>query len=105
MEKERASDSSTFGTLLRRHRLAIGLSQEALAERARMSTIGVGALERGDRRTPHRETVASLALALALSAEQRRAFEAAAALRALTRRRDAPAPSPSFDAGSFAPNN
>jgi transcriptional regulator with XRE-family HTH domain len=41
----------TFGSLLRRQRLAAGLSQELLAERARMSTNGIGALERGDRRT------------------------------------------------------
>ena len=41
-----------FGTLLRRHRLAAGLSQEALAERARMSTNGVGALENGWLRIP-----------------------------------------------------
>ncbi len=78
-EEERASDSSPFGTLLRRHRLAAGLWQEALAERARMSTDGISALERGTRRWPQRETVALLADALGLSAEQRRAFEAAAA--------------------------
>jgi len=70
--------SSTFGTLLRRHRLLAGLSQEALAERARLSTNGIGALERGYRRTPQRETLALLTGALALNEEQRRVFEAAA---------------------------
>jgi predicted ATPase/ribosome-binding protein aMBF1 (putative translation factor) len=69
--------SSDFGTLLRRHRLTAGLSQEALADLARMSTNGIGALERGDRRTPQRETLALLAKALGLDAEQRREFEAA----------------------------
>ncbi|MFY9718337.1 MAG: helix-turn-helix domain-containing protein, partial [Candidatus Cybelea sp.] len=64
--------------LLRQHRIAAGLSQEALAERARMSAHGVSALERGYRRTPQRETFALLARALALSEEQRREFEAAA---------------------------
>ena len=64
--------------LLRRFRLAAGLSQEALAERARMSTNGIGALERGYRRTPQRETLALLVNALALSDEQRGELEAAA---------------------------
>jgi predicted ATPase/transcriptional regulator with XRE-family HTH domain len=72
--------------LLRRYRLAAGLSQEALAERARMSTNGIGALERGYRRTPQHETVALLAGALALDEGQREDFEAAAARSALPRR-------------------
>ena len=65
--------------LLRQYRLAAALSQEALAERARMSTQGISALERGYRRTPQRETLALLSGALALSDEQREEFEAAAA--------------------------
>ena len=80
MEDEgRVASSSEFGTLLRRYRLAAGLSQEALAERARMSTNGIGALERGYRRTPQRETLALLVRALELDDEQRSEFEAAAA--------------------------
>ena len=67
-----------FGRLLRQHRLAAGFSQEVLAERARMSVNGVGLLERGERRSPQRETLASLADALALTADQRREFEAVA---------------------------
>jgi predicted ATPase/transcriptional regulator with XRE-family HTH domain len=63
---------------LRRYRLSAGLSQEALAERARMSTNGIGALERGYRRTPQRDTLALLCGALALNNEQRGEFEAAA---------------------------
>jgi non-specific serine/threonine protein kinase len=58
--------------------LAAGLTQEALAERARISAQAVGALERGDRRSPQRETRALLADALALDAEERAAFETAA---------------------------
>jgi predicted ATPase/DNA-binding XRE family transcriptional regulator len=77
-DEERLTAASDFGNLLRRHRLAVGLSQEALAERARISTHGVSALERGYRRTPQRETVALLATALVLTGEQRREFEAAA---------------------------
>ncbi|HEV3091836.1 MAG TPA: helix-turn-helix domain-containing protein [Candidatus Cybelea sp.] len=67
-----------FGALLRQHRIAAGLSQEALAERARMSADGISALERGHRRTPQRETLVLLAGALALDDEQRRAFALAA---------------------------
>lgn len=78
--------SSDFGTLLRSYRLAAGLSQEALAERARMSANGIGALERGYRRTPQRETLALLASALALNDPQRQAFEAAATRRVKPRR-------------------
>jgi len=50
-EPVRAGDLPNFGVLLRRYRLAAGLSQEALADRARMSANGIGSLERGDRRT------------------------------------------------------
>jgi predicted ATPase/DNA-binding XRE family transcriptional regulator len=91
VEREgRNSAAPDFGTLLRRYRLDAGLSQEALAERARLSLHGISALERGYRRTPQRETLELLAGALALSAEQRRAFEAAAVRVSLPRRRDGP---------------
>ncbi|MFZ1019206.1 MAG: helix-turn-helix transcriptional regulator, partial [Candidatus Cybelea sp.] len=61
MEDEaRAPGALEFGVLLRHHRLAAGLSQEALAERARMSADGISALERGHRRTPQRETLTLL---------------------------------------------
>ncbi|HET8662353.1 MAG TPA: tetratricopeptide repeat protein [Micromonosporaceae bacterium] len=72
----------SFGALLRAHRRATGLTQEALAERAALSGQAVGALERGDRRFPHRDTVARLAVALGLTAEARAAFVAAASRRA-----------------------
>lgn len=86
MENERVSaGASTFGTLLRRYRLAVGLSQEALAERARISVQGIGALERGDRRTPQRETLSLLIAALALSPEDRRTLEAAAVRQSVPR--------------------
>lgn len=79
--------SSPFGSLLRRYRLAAGLSQETLAERARVSLDGISALERGYRRSPQRETLALLAGALDLSEDQRRAFEAAAIRPRSPRRR------------------
>ena len=62
---------SRFGDVLRRHRLAAGLSQEQLAERAGLSVRGISDLERGRRATPRPETVRMLAEALALSAEER----------------------------------
>lgn len=86
MENERgAPGSRDFAALLRHYRVAAGLSQAALAERAGMSSQGVSALERGFRRTPQRGTLALLAGALALDYEQRRGFEAAAARWVLLR--------------------
>ena len=84
--EERVRGSSAFGILLRQYRLAAGLSQEALAERARMSTDGIGALERGYRHSPRRDTLALLADALELDEEQREEFEATAARGARQRR-------------------
>ncbi len=81
-----AAGASDFGTLLRCHRVAAGLSQGALAERARMSANGIGALERGYRRTPHHETLLLLAGALALDERQREEFEATAVRSGLPRR-------------------
>ena len=80
--------TADFGALLRRYRLAAGLTQEALAERAGVSLDGISALERGYRRSPHRDTLALLAGALALSDGQRHAFEASAARPAFPRRRE-----------------
>jgi len=76
--EDRGRERPAFGVLVREYRIAAGLTQEALAERARMSTNGIGSLERGDRREPHRDTIALLADALALTPQQRAEFEAAA---------------------------
>jgi predicted ATPase/transcriptional regulator with XRE-family HTH domain len=77
-EAEYVSVSSGFGKLLRDYRLGAGLSQEALAERARMSSFAISALERGHRRKPQSKTLALLAEALELDADQRAQFQAAA---------------------------
>jgi len=69
---------ASFGELLRQHRVARGFSQETLAELARLSTSAIGALERGSRRAPYRESVALLADALQLSGLERAEFETAA---------------------------
>jgi predicted ATPase/DNA-binding XRE family transcriptional regulator len=74
MSDERGAD---FGIALRRFRSAAGLSQEALAERARVSAKAVSALERGARRTPYRATVCALEEALDLSPAERGELEAA----------------------------
>ncbi len=65
---------TAFGAELRRYRLAAGLSQEALAERARLSAAAVAALEAGRRSTPRPETLARLADALGLAPPARRAL-------------------------------
>ena len=67
-----------FGPLLRRLRLSARLSQEELAERARLSVEAISALERGRRRAPYRETIRLLSDALALPAATRGELEAAA---------------------------
>lgn len=68
-----------FADLLRSHRRAIGFSQEHLAELASLSPAAIGALERGARRRPQRETVVALSNALRLDAERHAQFEDAAA--------------------------
>ncbi|HEY8745325.1 MAG TPA: helix-turn-helix transcriptional regulator [Chloroflexota bacterium] len=60
-----ATEPSSFAALLRRGRQAAGLSQETLAERAGLSPRAISALENGERRAPHPDTVARLATALA----------------------------------------
>jgi non-specific serine/threonine protein kinase len=60
-----------FGLLLQRYRLAAGLSQDELAERAGVSRRGVADLERGARRSPHPATVRCLAEAMRLREPER----------------------------------
>lgn len=74
---ERPVDS-TFGTLLRQCRLDAGMTQQTLAERARLSVEAVSTLERGARTRPYRETVALLARALELSPKREALLERAA---------------------------
>src|SRR5215472_4922644 len=59
--------------MLRRHRVAAGLTQEELAERAGMSVRGLSYLEK-DGRQPYRDTVRRLADALRLDEPARVAF-------------------------------
>ena len=72
------SGPPTFGALLRAHRRAANLTQGDLAARSGLSVEGIGALERGDRRSPWSSTIDSLAEALRLDARQKEALIAAA---------------------------
>ncbi len=78
MDADRIFDLPAFGELLRAHRLAAGLTQEELAERAGLSRRGISDLERGVRTHPYRETARLLADGLGLEGPQRSAFLAAA---------------------------
>jgi transcriptional regulator with XRE-family HTH domain len=69
--------SLPFGDLLRRYRVAAGLTQAELAERAGLSVRGINDLERGARHTPRKETVALLADALRLTDDERARFTSA----------------------------
>jgi non-specific serine/threonine protein kinase len=68
--------SAAFGVLLRGHRRAAGLTQEALAERAGLSRRGLQHLEAGDAR-PYPATLDALAAALALGPADRARLRAA----------------------------
>lgn len=70
---------ASFGALLRRARVAAVLTQERLAERARISSTGIAALESGRRRAPRATTVALLLDALDLDEPARIELIAAAA--------------------------
>jgi len=72
-----SENTNSFGPLLRRHRLAAGLTQEALAERAGLGTRSIQHLERGESR-PQQATARRLAVALALTGEQCITFDALA---------------------------
>jgi len=70
--------SDTFGALLRRYRVAAGLTQETLAEKAGLSARGISDLERGVIRFPRRDTLQLLLEALALPGPDEAILKAAA---------------------------
>jgi non-specific serine/threonine protein kinase len=93
-------NTQSFAELLRRHRLALGLTQDQLAERAGLSGRGISDLERGVKQAPRATTVQLLVRGLGLDEA-----EAAALLRAAQPRGDRvpddgrhnlPAPTSSF---------
>src|SRR6516164_3637671 len=72
------STTMAFGTLLRQHRLAAGLTQAGLAEKAGLSEHGIQKLERGVTR-PYRDTLQRLLGALDLSVDDQTQLRTAAA--------------------------
>ena len=77
---------------LRRLREAVGLTQEELASRARLTAKAVSMLERGERKRPYPHTVRSLADALGLSEAERAVLTGAVPRR--TSGDGAPVPTP-----------
>ena len=82
MIRDRDAGSRDFGWLLRRLRIDAGLSQEELAESARVSARSVSDLERAVSRTARPETARRLAAALGLAGPEQAGFLAAARGRA-----------------------
>ena len=68
----------SFGAQLKALREAAGFTQEELATIAGLSVHAVSALERGERRRPHVETVRALSAALDLTGPTRDALLASA---------------------------
>ena len=64
------AQAPVFAELLKRYRVAAGLTQDALAERSSLSIRTISDLERGVRRSPHRDTAVLLADALGLGARE-----------------------------------
>jgi predicted ATPase/transcriptional regulator with XRE-family HTH domain len=92
--------STSFGALLKRYRLAAGLSQESLADRARLSARAISSYERGLRQAPYQDSLRQLIHALKLSADDELAFEAA-----VQRRRGPKVGSTSADTSSVHRSN
>ncbi len=72
----RRGGPGAFGTQLKALREAAGFTQEELATIAGVSAHAVSALERGERRRPHPETVRALSAALDLNGDARDALVA-----------------------------
>jgi transcriptional regulator with XRE-family HTH domain len=72
-----AQPALSFGGLLRQLRTQVRLTQEELAEAARLSPRSVSDLERGISRTAHKDTAGLLAEALNLTGPVRELFMAA----------------------------
>ena len=80
LEQERVTvdQAEPFGVVLSRYRIAGGLTQEELAERAGLSADAISTLERGVRTRPRPDTARRLVEALELSPDDRTSFEQAA---------------------------
>lgn len=49
MASQRMNEQERFGSIVRVHRLALGMSQEELAARAKVHRTYIGSVERGER--------------------------------------------------------
>ncbi len=85
-----------FGPLLRQSRIAVGLTQEALAERTGLGVRSIQHLE-GGTHLPHRETLDRLSRGLGLSGEEQSHFQHVA--QPTPRQREAATGSPGDDPG------
>jgi tetratricopeptide (TPR) repeat protein/transcriptional regulator with XRE-family HTH domain len=74
---DHAGQGEGFGGLLRRHRLAAGLTQEELGNRSGLTARAIANMERGRTARPYPRTVRALVEALALSAAERTLLERA----------------------------
>src|SRR5262247_3380355 len=74
----KAGAPRTFGAQLKALREAASFTQEELATIAGLSVHAISALERGERRKPHVETVRALSAALDLTGPRRDALLASA---------------------------
>ena len=75
------TSQQSFGDRLRRYRIAAGLSQEALAERAGIAARTIGAIEQGTSTAPYRGTVLCLTNALGIPDDERATFMAVSRFR------------------------
>src|SRR5215207_5302567 len=75
---------NSFARHLRQWRERAGLTQEELAERARLTPNAISALERGERTHPYPNTVRALAEALELSVREHAALTASVPRRGVT---------------------
>ena len=91
MADHAGDDPGPFARQLRALREAAALTQEELAERSGLTSNGIGALERGERRRPYPHTVRALAAGLGLDEDRRTALAAAARPRTVPAE---PGPSP-----------
>ncbi len=80
-----------LGMLLRRHRIAAGLTQEELAERSGLSVRAISNIERGRTAGPHSTSIRMLAEALKLPAHGREQLLLAARIAPNVQRPDSPA--------------
>ena len=86
--------AASFGAQLKALRETAGFTQEELATIAGLSVHAVSALERGERRRPHVDTVRALSAALDLTGDSREALVGSARADLRQRHHETPACTP-----------